>query len=405
MVMKTVPHSRPDWSRSQPPAKYFIDAWNASDGAMFASSRHARTDLWDEQSDFEAETFLLRAPDFDAVLVPRALAYGAVRRGSQEGFSLDGQVEVEFDSLAKLRELARRAYVAGAIGDSGPEGDGPPQPGPAPPDTGPEVSSTRQGERGVEDHSVRELAIAVDDLSLDAGGDERAAGLLRLRQALGKAMGGNALEQAALLLLQSADEALECPVPGYASMPLARSFVHLAATLIGWRGLRNAAPTMLIGKQAQRLADLMFDPPWPPHHSAEAAHQQRFDALHLLSEGLLPSYQIRDALKLPPRCNVWIDALEYLSADRKYYQLGPNGEWLPLAVAVATIATSSRMPLDVWWEWAELGRGNHRRFWLEQIVDYIASMIPAGGLQHDVESWVRDRCWLHQRNQSRPRTA
>lgn len=398
--MKAVSNSPSELSQGQPPAKYFIDAWNASDGALFASLRHERTDVWDDQGVIEAETFLLRAPEFAAVNVPRALSYGAVRRGSQEGFSLDGLVEVEFDSLTQLRELARRAYVAGAIGDSGPEGDGPTQPGPAPPDSGPEMLAARRAERGRNGNSTKELADAIDQLSLAAGGDERAVGLQRLRQALGAAMGDNTLEQAAFLLLQSADEALECSLPRYASVPLARSFIHLAANLVGQQNLRNAAPTLLIGVHAQRLAKLIFDPPWLPHHFAGALH---FDTLHMLNEGLLPSYQVRDALKIPPRCSVWIDALEYLSADRIYYQLGRNGEWLPLAVAVATIATSSRVPLDAWSEWTKMGKSDHRRFWLEQIVDFIASMIPAGGLQHDVECWVRDRCWQHQRSQRRSR--
>jgi hypothetical protein len=388
-------------SNALPAVKYFVDAWNASDGAMFASSRQARTDVWDDKDALGPDTFLLRAPDFDAVLVPRALAYGAVRRGSQEGLSLDGQREVEFDSLIQLRELARRAYIAGAIGDSGPQGDGQPQPGPAPPESGPEMLSLGPTQSRPDEHSTAELADALDAHSFAVDSDTRSSSVWRLRHALGNAVSEDTCDQAAYLLLQSADQALDCANPTHASMPLARSFVQLAATLTGWRRLETVLPNVLVGLQAQRLANFIFDPPWFSHRFAAAQHSQRFDPLQLLSEGLLPSHQVRSSLNLPPRCTVWIDALEYLSADRRYYQLSRHAQWLPLAVAVATIATSARVPLDAWSEWAEFGNGRHRRFWLDQIIDFIASMVPAAGLPPEVEFWLRDRCWLHQRDDRR----
>ena len=160
-------------SPASPPLERFrVDAWNAGDGALFVSLRPARVDVWSEQVGPEVETYLLRAPDFDAVPVARALAYGAVRRGGQEGFSLDGDQEVAFDTLAQVRELARRAYIASAIGDGGPEGDAPPQEGPPPPDSGPSLPRADIWIDGGNWWS-EDLARAVDQLSLETSGQER----------------------------------------------------------------------------------------------------------------------------------------------------------------------------------------------------------------------------------------
>ena len=384
-------------SRQRGPLDRFrVDAWNAGDGALFVSLRPPRLDVWSEQEGPEVETYLLRAPDFDAVPVPRALAYGAVRRGGQEGFSLDGVQEVAFDTLAQVRELARRAYIASAIGDGGPEGDAPPREGPPPPDSGPSLVSADKWTDGVNRWS-EDLARAVDQLSLETSGQAQPVDRIVLRQALTNALRDEVLEEAAVLLLASAEQTLDVMLAEYASVPVARSLIYLASCLIGVDDLRNTAQRLPLGGQAMHLVHMMFDHPWAPGFGYGGQGREGSDAMRLLCDGLLPDFHTRRTLNLPPRCQTWIDALEYLSADRQYFRLGRNGAWLPLAIAIACISTAPRMPVEPWFEPGRHGKGDHRSAWLSRIADFIASMIPAGGLPLDVESWVRDRCWSHQR--------
>jgi len=380
-----------------PPFERFrVDAWNAGDGALFVSLRPERVDVWSEQDAPEVETYLLRAPDFDAVPVSRALAYGAVRRGGQEGFSLDGVQEVAFNTLAQVRELARRAYIASAIGDGGPEGDAPPQEGPPPPDSGPSLPGADTWIHGLDDWS-EDLARAVDQLSLETNGQAQPSDRVVLRQALTNAMRQEVLDEAAVLLLASAEQTLDVMLAEYASLPVSRSLIYLASCLVGVENLRNTAQRLPLGGQTMHLVHMMFDHPWAPGFGYGGQGREGSDAMRLLCDGLLPDFHTRKALNLPPRCQTWIDALEYLSADRKYFLLGRNGTWLPLAIAVACISTAPRMPVDSWFEPGRHGKGDHRSSWVSRIADFIASMLPAGGLPLDVEAWIRDRCQLHRR--------
>lgn len=395
MGMSNLPSKSYTAREIAPLERFRVDAWNAGDGALFVSLRPPRLDVWSEQEVPEVKTYLLRAPDFDAVPVPRALAYGAVRRGGQEGFSLDGVQEVAFDSLAQVRELARRAYIASAIGDGGPEGDAPPQEGPPPPDSGPSLVSADKWNNGANRWS-EDLARAVDQLSLETSDQAQPFDREVLRQALNNALCDEVLEEAAVLLLASAEQTLDVMLADYASVPVARSLIYLASCLVGVDDLRNTA-RRLPGYQAMHLVHMMFDHPWAPGFGYGGQGREGSDAMRLLCNGLLPDFHTRRTLNLPPKCQTWLDALEYLSADRQYFGLGRNGAWLPLAIAVACISTAPRMPVEPWFELGRQGKGDHRSLWLSRIADFITSMIPAGGLPLDVESWVRDRCWSHRR--------
>ena len=385
--------------QGQPVGKYYIDAWHVGDGALFASLRTPRIDVWSEFEGREVETYLLRAPDFDAMPVSRALAYGAVRRGSQEGFSLDGIQENAFSTLAQVRELARRAYIASAIGEGGPEGDAPLVQGPPPPDGGP--SPLQNDSRREFFHEwVEDLAEAIAQLNLSSEGDARnprEPNRQRLREVLRNALDTGLLEEASRLLLASADRTLEITLAEYASVPIARSLVYLASCLVSAESLYSIAGTIPLHDNARILVDLMLG-----HPLHELGYRGKGDggleAMRLLCGGLLPDYQIRDTLNLPPRCLMWIDVLEYLSTDRQYFILSRDGAWLPLAIAVASIATAPTLPLEPWFGWKADGKSSYRSAWLGRIADFIASIIPAGGLPSNVESWIRDRCWSHQRN-------
>lgn len=382
--------------QGQPLGKYYIDAWHVGDGALFTSLRTPRIDVWGEFEGREVETYLLRAPDFDAMPVSRALAYGAVRRGSQEGFSLDGVQEIAFNTLAQVRELARRAYIASAIGEGGPEGDAPPVQGQPPPDGGPS-SLHGDSRRELYQEWEKDLADAVAELSLGSAAAAREPNRQRLREVLRNALDNGFLEEASSLLLASADRTLEITLAEYASVPVARNLVYLASCLVSTESLHSIARTIPLRNNARILVDRMLG---HPLHGLGYGGQgdEGLDAMRLLCDGLLPDYQIRDTLNLPPRCLMWIDVLEYLSTDRQYFILSRDGAWLPLAIAVASIATAPRLPLEPWFGWQANGKSSYRSAWLDRIADFIASIIPAGGLPSNVESWIRDRCWSHQRN-------
>lgn len=280
--------------------------------------------------------------------------------------------------------------------DGGPEGDAPPQEGPPPPDSGPSLVSADKWTDGGNGWS-EDLARAVDQLSLETSGQAQPADRIVLRQALTNALRDEVLEEAAVLLLASAEQTLDVMLAEYASVPVARSLIYLASCLVGVDDLRNTAQRLSLGGQAMHLVHMMFDHPWAPGFGYGGQGREGSDAMRLLCDGLLPDFHTRRTLNLPPRCQTWIDALEYLSADRQYFRLGRNGAWLPLAIAVACISTAPRMPVEPWFEPGRHGKGDHRSAWLSRIADFIASMIPAGGLPLDVESWVRDRCWSHRR--------
>ena len=373
-----------------------IDAWSVGDGSLFASQRDERADLWREDGD-EAETFVLRAPDFDAVRVSRALAYGAVRRGAQEGFSLDGQQEQAFGSLAELRELARRAYIASAIGDSGPEGDGAPQPGGPPPDGGPSADGFTLAQAG----TLEALRDVLGTLLIE--NDAPSMAREKLADVVLTALDDRLAWPAARLLVLGADLTAASAAQGSAA--LAAALLQTAAGLVGPARLSDMAMHETLAADTLRLAEWLTVPVWLPDRVVIGQGALAVDAWRLLGDALLPAFPTREALGLPPRCSTWIDALEYLGADSRYYQLCRRGEWLPLAVAAAAIATSARGTVPPWLERAGLDARHLRQAWMKAIAQFIAGRVPAGGLSPAVEGWLRDRCWSHQRTPPRGRSA
>ena len=116
-------------------AKWHIDAWAPTEGLVFASKRLRGEDPWDMRQGKAAGfvppmTFTIAAPSFEPEPVDRSLAFGAVRRGFQEGFSIDGQTEYDFDSLDQLITFARRIYSGSGPSTMGGAGEGPLEPGP-----------------------------------------------------------------------------------------------------------------------------------------------------------------------------------------------------------------------------------------------------------------------------------
>lgn len=108
------------------PKPWFIDAWAVWDGRVFASRRNA------EERNAQTTVFLA-VPDLEPVPVGRiSTALRATRSGFQEGLRGDDENEIEFATLAQVRELTRRAYLATGLGPGAPGLPVGVEPGPEP---------------------------------------------------------------------------------------------------------------------------------------------------------------------------------------------------------------------------------------------------------------------------------
>jgi len=103
---------------------FYIDALDPLGGIAFASLREP--DLTAEAVTDDVPCWYIVAPEFEPVSVSsRMIGLAAAARGTfQLGFSLDGETELAFPTLAALAEFVRRLYLSGGAGD-GPGGIGP----------------------------------------------------------------------------------------------------------------------------------------------------------------------------------------------------------------------------------------------------------------------------------------
>jgi hypothetical protein len=114
---------------------WYIDAWNVVGGQAFASFRE-REEEGKKAGRAEGGVFL-GAPYFEPEWTSNpSTALAAARAAFQPGFWNDDGAEVAFTSLEEVRELVRRAYIAGGGGGMGPDGVVPPEP---PPDLEPSI--------------------------------------------------------------------------------------------------------------------------------------------------------------------------------------------------------------------------------------------------------------------------
>jgi hypothetical protein len=95
---------------------WYIDAWSVLDGIAFASQRGPRD--WDAPVLTPAvTTVLIGPPDWRAVGIAKLTTALAATRGTfQEGVFDEEDAEIAFDSLDDVREVVRRAYLAGGLG-------------------------------------------------------------------------------------------------------------------------------------------------------------------------------------------------------------------------------------------------------------------------------------------------
>lgn len=370
--------------------RWFIDAWLPVDGIAFISLRVPCTDIWQEQGTGDAaqaaETALcLRAPLFQPEAIERRVAFGAVQRGAQEGFSLDGVGEFAFESVDQVMAFVRRVYVgAGPPGTVG--GAAPPQPLPGGPD--------RQGGGD-----------PWPELDIEPGANADAAWSLAYDEsedgaALGRKMAGacsaTVRRSAANLLIRRVRAAFDdgdnedrigTVMPQlHAALLLtadARDFWHKRfAGTISNEQMRatDATHQADLAVLAALVNDFFYTPPWFAAQLGGGGVDWR--------HGRLPAAAAAP-LQLPTHVDTWLAALCYVCADRRYLCRQPFSVWGPLLLALTApgaISQGWRRPGDDWHDaWSPLVARSMRIAAVELLP---VQSLPSA-LEDNIERWCR----------------
>jgi len=118
--------------------RWHVEAWAVRDGMAFASFRPTNDIRRTER------TVFIGVPGLEAVPLGRVSpALWATRVNFQDGFHNEDGDEIGFASLAEVKELVRRGYLAGGIGPGPGGGEGPP---PEKPPDGPQADPIVDGE-------------------------------------------------------------------------------------------------------------------------------------------------------------------------------------------------------------------------------------------------------------------
>jgi hypothetical protein len=359
--------------------RWFIDAWLPFDGTVFVSLRSARADIWREPDGDAAHpagapALLLRPPLFEPEHIERRIAFGAVQRGAQEGFSLDGAGEFAFESVAQVTAFVRRVYAGGGPGTTG-------GPAPAPAEGGP-------GEAADDGWSL------AYDVSEDAGG---------LESRMASACSVRVRRSAANLLIGSMRAALDINDHEYrlaAVVPQLRAAILLTADaydfwwsdfLAAIRVERKVATDPMRANEFRLIEELASDflqmPAW---FSLNWGNSRHFEWRRLQ---IPPAWSL--ALGLPARVSSWLDAVCYIRADRRYLSRQPFSTWGPLllaltapwAVSAGACWPAGYLPMhgDLREAWRPLAACSMRM---------AAEMLPAealpSSLEDNIERWCSD---------------
>lgn len=359
--------------------RWLIDAWLPVEGRVFISQRVGRDDVWAEADDDDGAqaspvALLLRAPEFEPEYVDRGLAFGAVQRGAQEGFSIDGENEFGFDSVAQVSAFVRRIYCG-----SGPDPNRGGQPVPINPEQGgprghwprfdpdhlaPAQTWKMPRYESIDVTEIEQRLIAAD-LSLEAGS----------------------------LLIGSLYEAFE-QTDGLLTLDGIWPQLHAAMLLTRdrhefWRDkFVPALQSHLLPTEDPGLAKIVraieeivaFGPMYWP--------RLREVRIEDLSGWLLPRDRLND-LELPLHVHSWLEALCYLRSDRSYLSDHPVGKWGALLLALLAPLESGRAADSNFW------RHSHGfpSIVIERSLRMAAELIPVASLppalEDNIEQWSR----------------
>ena len=368
-----------------PQQRWFIDAWLPIDGRVLISQRTPRDDLWAEPDGDDAAGrglpsigLLLRAPDFEPEYVERGLAFGAVQRGAQEGFSLDGEGEFGFETVEQVRSFVRRIYRG-----SGPNTDGGAGAPPVPP------SPDQDGQRE-----------PWPRFPLDDRGQAPESGW-RLPQyesvepaALKRQLFETDRRAAANLLLGSVEREFdrwnatstpECVIPQLSAARLLTLndsdfwFSHYVPAILA---ARSGITDQALHQDLEMIADSISygHAYWPMFRPAYITH---------LSVWRLPRREEFD-LGLPAHVHSWLDAISYLSADRSYFSEQPVSVWGPLLLALtATLAVGTADG----WSWSRRPMARITPALVDRCIRMAAEWVPCAALpkelEDNIEQWSR----------------
>lgn len=359
-----------------------IDAWSPTEGIVFASMREPGSDPWAPPRPGASApvVFHAAAPGFEAAPVDRGVAFGAVHRGFQERFSLDGEREFPFESLDELLRFVRRVYAGSGPGTLGGGEPRNPEPGPTPEGNGGAPSGPRDyilTQDGAAPHAgllLREL-------------NDRPTREARAGQLHGE-LSDRVAEASARLLLECAQAASGRGLPDFSPSPL-----HLAAHAIvpSVETLRASAT----GPVPSTGGPWFYGTPLP-------GWQVRAPDLTVLSEAPFPADLAR-AYRVPDSVRTMHDLLCFLSADREYAFHSDWNALLALLLAVAACFETHRIRLR-WSDERLDGRFSERL--RVACAHFIVEWLPVEPLPPALEQEVRRWCWrgprAQRQNQSKP---
>lgn len=362
---------------------WYIDAWAPTDGLVFASQRMQTEDPWEHDAAKPVMTFAIAAPSFEAQPVDRSVAFGAVRRGFQERFSIDGKTEFAFDSLFQLITFARRVDSGSGPGTTGGGGVEPP------PETGPEP----EGEGGAPEWFASHLLDSEKEERRPTGSDLLGAMIVPnadRREVLKGSITPSRVRKAASRLL------IECAAEAAASGLFKDSsrLVHAAACLTTSIDELRALHSLAFGRDPRyaeslvrsyeryRYRGLMYPETWKPH-------------LGEVTQAPIPAGFVR-ALGLPAKVRTMLDVVSYIAADRDFVVRSSQARLLPLLLAVAANFRAHATGF-VWYD----DRTDTQS--IDSLLDdcsrFIADWLPVEILPPELEQEVHDWCWRGPRDQ------
>lgn len=356
---------------------WYLDAWAPTDGLVFASQRERSTDPWVLDPARPVMTFAIAAPNFEAQPVDRSLAFGAVRRGFQERFSLDGETEFGFESLVQLITFTRRIYSGSGPGTmGGGAGAPPPEPGPAPEGEGgaPEwyASQLRDGENGGPKATGKNLLAALTVQHADR------------REILKRSITPPDVTVAASRLL------IDCAGAAEASGLFKDStrLVHAAACLTTSIDELRALYSFASGR-ARRIAEFL-DRVYEWHRYRGSSYVETWKP-HLgdVTQAPIPAGLAR-ALGFPASVRTMLDVVSYIAADRDFVVRSSQASLLPVLLAVAANFRAHAAGF-VWFD----ARTDTQS--IDSLLDdcsrFIADWLPVEKLPDKLEEEIRAWCW------------
>lgn len=356
---------------------WYIDAWAPAEGFVFASQRPRLEDPWVRDTPEPITTLVIAAPNFEAQPVDRSVAFGAVRRGFQERFSLNGETEFGFDSLDQLVGFARRIYSGGGPGTMGGGGvEPPPEPEP-------------EGQDGGAPASFSGELLGTEMRDMQSTGGELLDGLKRLP----KAQRQHALRRSITRDVEAAASRflIECAADAADSGSARESvrFVHAAACLStsqkGWVELYGFAEgrSLPISYAFRR----MFDPYYL--YGGTVYLESSRPHLGAAARAAIPASLVK-ALRLPPKVRTMLDVMSYLAADRVFVARSSQAGLLPLLLAVA-VNFRAHAAGSPWYDDGQETRSIDRL--LLDCSNFIAEWLPiemlAPALEEEVHAWCR----------------